>query len=206
MKATDGQLPAAPKRGQYDRALSRGERQAAQRERVMLALISLSATQRELNLANVVEAAGIGRNTFYEYFDDIDHALLALKSRAVRELATRIDAELHEARTPHERVRGLARAWALNLSESRTLSTLALRAQSEAIEPTQLSALGQHLVSVLAGEFGAQAALPGISEPLRRIMVATLFDAVSRAHLNSQPMTLEALQSTLADLALRLLR
>ena len=75
------ELEPAPKRGQYDRALSRRDRQDAQRERVIGALAILSASERELSISNVVEVAGIGRNTFYEYFDDVDHALGAIRSR-----------------------------------------------------------------------------------------------------------------------------
>ena len=90
MKRTE--IEPAPKRGQYDRALSRRDRQAAQRERVITALAALSAAERELSIANVVELAGIGRNTFYEYFDDIEHALTAIKARVLRELVLRSEA------------------------------------------------------------------------------------------------------------------
>src|SRR6185369_9968049 len=104
MKPPELELVAAPKRGRYDRALSRRERQAAQRERVIAAIAALSATDRELSVANVVELAGIGRNTFYEYFDDLEHALIEVKSRALREFSDRADAALLSARTPLERI------------------------------------------------------------------------------------------------------
>src|SRR5438105_1117384 len=113
MKPTE--LEPAPKRGQYDRALSRRERQDAQRERVIAALSALTAENRELSLANIVETAGIGRNTFYEYFDDVEHALATVKARALRELGARIEATMRVARTPLERIRALARAWAEHL-------------------------------------------------------------------------------------------
>jgi len=129
MKPSEVELIPAPKRGQYDRALSRRERQAAQRERVIAAIAALSVTERELNIANVVELAGIGRNTFYEYFDDIEHALLVIKRRASLELASRVEGALSAARTPLERIRALARAWTENLFENPTLVRLALRAQ-----------------------------------------------------------------------------
>ena len=103
MKPTDVELVPAPKRGRYDRGLSRRERQAAQRERVIAAIAALSAAERELSVASVVEIAGIGRNTFYEYFDDLEHALLTIKGRALREFAPRVEAALQVARTPLER-------------------------------------------------------------------------------------------------------
>src|SRR6188768_4079764 len=115
MKPLEPELVPAPKRGRYDRALSRSERQAAQRERVIAAVATLSARDPELSVASVVELAGIGRNTFYEYFDDLEHALAATRSRALREFAARVTSALQVARTPLERVRALARAWTENL-------------------------------------------------------------------------------------------
>ncbi|HEY3254688.1 MAG TPA: hypothetical protein VGJ91_12095 [Polyangiaceae bacterium] len=200
------ELVPAPKRGQYDRALSRRERQAAQRERVIAAIAAISATNRELSVANVVEVAGIGRNTFYEYFDDLEHALAAIKARALRDFAPRVDAAMQAARTPLERIRALARVWTEHLLEHPAQVKLALRAQAEPIEATQLSLLGQHIAGVLNAEIEARSALPGLAEPLRVAVVAALFDAVSRAHLNVRTMSSEDLQRVLAEWSLRLLR
>jgi len=206
MKAPDVELVPAPKRGRYDRALSRQARQAAQRERVIAAIAALGATDRELSVAQVVELAGIGRNTFYEYFDDLEHALAAIQSRALRDLSLRVESVLPAARTPLERIRALARAWAENLSENPGQVKLALRAQAELIEATQLSVLGQYLAGLLSAELEGRSALPGLAEPLRVAVVAALFDAVSRAHLNVRAMTSDELQRVLADWSLRVLR
>src|SRR5450432_4064060 len=94
------ELIPAPKRGLYDRGMSRNERQATQQERVIAAIAALLAARRELSVASVVEHAGIGRNTFYEYFDDIAHALRAIDSRVRGELNTRVESALRLARTP----------------------------------------------------------------------------------------------------------
>jgi AcrR family transcriptional regulator len=204
MKALE--IEPAPKRGQYDRALSRRERQAVQRERVITALAALGVTQKELSIANVVELAGIGRNTFYEYFDDIDHALAAINERALRELAKELDSSVSAARTPLERIRALARAWSENLFSDPPLVRLALRPQPEFTDAAQLSGLGQYLASVLSAQHEARSALPGLADALRVRAVAAVFDAVSRAHFGPQPMSVEQLQSVLADLSLRLLR
>src|SRR3954470_3553556 len=107
----DPDLKPAPKRGRYDRGLSRRERQSAQRERVVAAVIELVASERALNVANVVHLAGIGRNTFYEYFDDIEHALSAIQARAVREFSARVELVVPDVQAPLERVRAIARAW-----------------------------------------------------------------------------------------------
>jgi len=206
MKPTEVELVPAPKRGRYDRGLSRRERQAAQRERVIAAIAALSAAERELSVASVVEIAGIGRNTFYEYFDDLEHALLTIKGRALREFAPRVEAALQVARTPLERVRALARVWAENLLQNPAQVKLALRAQAELVEATQLSVLGEYVAGVLGAEVDARTALPGLAEPLRVAVVAALFDAVSRAHLNVSAMTSEELQRVLADWSVRVLR
>jgi AcrR family transcriptional regulator len=200
------EIESAPKRGQYDRALSRRERQDAQRERVIGALAALGAADRELSIANVVELAGIGRNTFYEYFDDVDHALTVIKARALRELGARLDARLQVARTPLERVRGVARAWADALIANPPLQRLALRAQQEIADPAELSALGRHVVVVLSAQVEARSALPGLADPVRLTAVGAVFDSVSRAHLGSRSMSVDELHGVLADLALRLLR
>jgi AcrR family transcriptional regulator len=200
------EIEPAPKRGQYDRALSRRERQAAQRERVITALAALSAAERELSIANVVELAGIGRNTFYEYFDDIEHALTAIKTRALRDLIARLESTMPAARTPLEQIRVLARAWAENLFIEPALVRLALRAQSEIVDAAQLSVLALHLVGVLSAQHEARSALPGLADTLKVGAVAAAFDAVSRAHFGPRPMSVEELQGVLADLSLRLLR
>lgn len=196
----------APKRGRYDRALTRSERYAAQRERVIAAITALIASGHALNVGNVVQVAGIGRNTFYEYFDDIDHALVSIKARALSDFSRRLDAALQNARTPLERVRALSRAWTEHLVEAPTLAKIALRAESAAIEPTQLSALAQHLVKVLSSDLLAREGLPGIGEPLRVVVVAALFDAVSRSHFSVRPQAPDELQRLLSELSLRLLR
>jgi AcrR family transcriptional regulator len=200
------EVEPAPKRGQYDRALSRRERQAAQHERVITALAALSATKRDLSIANVVELAGIGRNTFYEYFDDVDHALTVIKARVLRDLVARLESSVQAARTPLERIRALARAWAENLFIDPPLVRLALQAQPEIADASQLSVLGQHLAAVLSAQHEARSALPGLADTLKVSAVAAVFDAVSRAHFGPRPMSVEELQSALADLSLRLLR
>ena len=179
----------------------------AQRERVIAAIAALSAdNDRELSVANVVEVAGIGRNTFYEYFDDLEHALSATKGRALSDFAPRLAAAMQVARTPLERMRALVRVWTENLLVNPARVKLALRAQPELIDATQLSALGQHIAGVMNAELDARSALPGLAEPVRVAVVAALFEAVSRAHLNVRAMTSEELQRVLTDWSLRLLR
>ena len=196
------ELIPAPKRGHYDRALTRHERQAAQQERVLAAVAAVALAGRELSVASVVEHARIGRNTFYEYFDDVEHALAAINGRARRELVTRVESALLLARTPLERIRALARAWAESVSVNSDFAMLAVSARRGSAE---LSVLGRCIVAVLEGELESRSALPGLGDRLRTTAVAAVFDAVTRVHLaTSSPA--EDLPRTLADLALRLLR
>ena len=199
------ELVPAPKRGLYDRAMSRHERQAAQQERVIAAIAAVAALGRELTVASVVEHAGIGRNTFYEYFDDVEHALTALNARARGELSSRVESALRSTRTPIERVRALARAWTENLSGNPALARVALRARVGKNNPEELSELGRYVVLVLENEVESRGALPGLVDRLRRVAVAAVFEAMSRAYLVEEPAS-DDLQRILADLALRLLR
>ena len=108
----------APGRGQYDRTLSRARRQAEQRERLLLAAAEAFALDRRgVGLSAVVQRAGTGRNTFYEYFDDVEHALRAVRTRVVARLEAALTSSLSTARTPVERLRVVSRAYFESLSE-----------------------------------------------------------------------------------------
>src|SRR5580765_2271924 len=95
----------APGRGCYDRTQSRQQRHAEQRDRLIASVAALAVGGDELTVGAIVARAGVGRNTFYEYFDDVGHALRVLKQRAVRELATAVEESLRGARAPLERLR-----------------------------------------------------------------------------------------------------
>jgi AcrR family transcriptional regulator len=204
MKAAE--VESAPKRGQYDRALSRRDRQDAQRDRIFSALGALSADQLELSIANVVEIAGIGRNTFYEYFDGIEQALNAITSRALSELVTRTESNLKVARTPLERIRALARAWTESLLVNPQLVALVLRPGSKKVSAAQHSALAEYIADLLSRDLTARSALPGLGDPLRVSAVAAIFDTLSRECALGDKATGDKLQALLSELSLRLLR
>lgn len=107
------QLPA-PGRGAYDRSLSRAERDAQHRERLLLAAAEVFSTG-EITVARIVERAGVGRSTFYEFFDSPDHLLEHLEQRSLRALELALDAAYNEARTPLERLRAIMRSWLAEL-------------------------------------------------------------------------------------------
>lgn len=103
------QLPA-PGRGSYDRSLSRAERDQEHRERLFRAAAEV-LLEGELTTARIVERAGVGRSTFYEFFDSPEHLLAQFEQRVLRQIETELQIAFTEARTPLERVRAIVRRW-----------------------------------------------------------------------------------------------
>lgn len=111
-------LLPAPGRGQYDRSLSRARRQAEQQERLCVAAAEAFALKgSDLAVADIVGLAGTGRNTFYEYFDDVRHALSAVRARVTARLEGAIASALEGVRTPVERLRVISRVYFESLGE-----------------------------------------------------------------------------------------
>jgi AcrR family transcriptional regulator len=75
-----------------------------------LALASVGEAS-EPTIASVVKLAGVSRNTFYEYFDDLPHARTAAEQRAEQRLRARLRTAEEQTRTPVERWRALSHAW-----------------------------------------------------------------------------------------------
>lgn len=205
MKSAVALIPA-PKRGHYDRALSRHARQAEQRDRVLAAVVAIAASGQELSVGSVIGHAGIGRNTFYEYFDDVEHASRTVDTRVRGELVARVESGLRAARTPLERLRALARAWSESLFSNAPLGRFALRSRRPGVDPAELSGLGRYMLTVLEAEVEFQSPLPGLSDRLRTTAVASVFDSVSRVHLADDLAAADELQRLLTELSMRLLR
>jgi AcrR family transcriptional regulator len=105
------ELIPAPGRGQYDRRLPRERRLAEQRERLIVATALALAKSEAPSVAEVIALAGMGRNTFYEYFDDVSHARKAAEARGLRALEDALQRAEARTRTPVERFRAVAGAW-----------------------------------------------------------------------------------------------
>jgi len=197
----------APKRGCYDRTQTRQQRQVEQRDRLIASLAALTTSGEEPTVGGIVQRAGVGRNTFYEYFDDVGHALHVLKQRAVRELANAIDESLRSARAPLERLRATTRGWLQALAREPGLMTIALRPSPAHEDASQASLLALHLRSVLAVlalDSGTAAALPGIRNEKKRIAVSAVFETLGRDSPGAA--TREETLRLLSDLAAALLR
>jgi AcrR family transcriptional regulator len=197
------QLPA-PGRGAYDRSLSRSERDAQHRERLLLAAAEVLA-HGPATVARIVERAGVGRSTFYEFFDGPEHVLDHLEQRVLRAIETGLDAAFNEARTPLERVRAIARSWLVELEARPVEARVAL---TRRIGNELLSPAGKLLHQVL--ERCIQAArsdgMPWFNsaDDVSQLAAAAAVEAVSRRHLAGHP--LRDAQRMLAELITKLLR
>jgi AcrR family transcriptional regulator len=194
----------APGRGAYDRSLSRAERDAQHRERLLRATAEI-LLESELTMARVIERAGVGRSTFYEFFDSPEHAVTHLQQRALRSLQQALEAAFSAAHTPLERLRAIARAWLREL-DARQLDArvmLAHRVHRDALSPAGATLLAVlQRVAPATPQPGA-ASLNG-ADDASLLATAAAVEAVSRRHLADQPMR-DGVR-TLTELMVKLLR
>jgi AcrR family transcriptional regulator len=197
------QLPA-PGRGAYNRRLSRAERDAQHRERLLLAAAEVLA-HGPPTVARIVERAGVGRSTFYEFFDSPEHLLEHLEQRTVRTLEAALESAFEEARTPLERVRAVVRSW-LSLLEARPVEarvSLTRRLGSELLSPAGklLHQLLERCVSAArqdgVGSFTA-------TDDVSLLAAAAAVEALTRRHLAGGP--IRDAPRALAELIAKLLR
>lgn len=198
------QLIPAPGRGAYDRSLSRTERQAEHRERLLFATAEV-LKEGQLTIAKIVERAGVSRSTFYEFFDSPEHILAQLEQRAVKALEAALDEALARARTPLERVRAVTRAWldVIEAQRSEAVVALSRRVGSELLSPaaqTLLTTLGRIAQAARADGAGWL----GAGDDVGLLAAAAAVEALSRRHLLSTP--LRDAQRTLSDTISKLLR
>lgn len=123
-------IEAAPARGCYDRALSRQARQAEQKARLVGWIAEVYRERGpDLTVQDVVQAAGVGRNTFYEYFDGLEHALDYAAQTYAKALHERIVIAVDAARTPIAKLRELSRAWFHEVESDPAHAALLLRSR-----------------------------------------------------------------------------
>jgi AcrR family transcriptional regulator len=197
------QLPA-PGRGAYDRSLSRSERDAQHRERLLLAAAEV-LMHGPATVARIVERAGVGRSTFYEFFDSPEHLLEHLEHRALRALESALEAAFNEARTPLERVRAITRTWFMELEARPAEARVAL---TRRIGGDLLAPASKLLHRVL--ERSVQAARQdgmgwhNAADDVSLLAAAAAVEALSRRHLAGRP--LHDAPRTLSELVTKLLR
>lgn len=218
MAAREALVPA-PGRGQYDRRLPRERRMSEQRERLIAAAAVAGVREEAPAVSSIVKIAGVGRNTFYEYFDDVKHALEAAEAATVRRLDELLRDAENTARTPVERWRALARAW-LGFAEDEpfaTLLALAVGARSGSTSSGARvleAALGRSLETLrLAGVSAPPAgpervlALSSVGEAFARAVAkAALPKENDEPPVASTAFERDRLERALVDVAVRLLR
>ena len=206
-------LIPAPGRGQYDRRQPREARILEQRARLLSATALAFARETAPTIASVVKIAGVSRNTFYEFFDDLEHARAAAAERAHRELVQALRAAEERTRTPVERLRAVTRAWLEWATAAPADAALALQAGREGLAPAtrELEAAFTRASAILRGS-GVQAPA---HDALRVTLLAAGAEALVRRLLalgarsadgSPSHAEVERTERTLTEVAVRLLR
>jgi len=208
-------LAPAPGRGQYDRRQPREARLLEQKARLLSATALSLARNRDATIADVVRVAGVSRNTFYEYFDDLAHARVAAEQRALHRLTTELRGAELQTRTPVERWRALVHAfmsWVLAAPADALLCLEGVRVGLSIAGSALETAFSRSLSTVRASGVRAQdqdglraVALAGAGEALARRVIAERWKdpAVESGRLERER---ERVERALVDAAVRLLR
>lgn len=208
-------LVPAPGRGQYDRRQPRDARLLEQKARLLSATALAVARSAEATIADVVKVAGVSRNTFYEYFDDLAHARAAAVQRAEHRLATLLRGAEEQTRTPVERWRALSHSfmsWVTSAPADALLCLEDVRAGLSGAGRALETAFSRSLSIVRAAGVRAQD-----QDGLRAVALAAAGEAFARRIIAEQwgnpppePARLERererVERALAEAAVRLLR
>lgn len=203
----------APARGRYSRVLTRVERDAQQRARLLRAG-ALALGDSELTVARVIGIAGVGRSTFYEFFDDPAHLQQELTKRFVQSATQDLKGTLD---TSESAARQLDETQARRLLANIAEVWIALIEQCETEARALLSgAMGQHGLSLaieplrlvverflrLMSERGSRAWVDAHAE-VQVLAALAAAQMITRRHLM---MRLAQPQLALLDIFVRMLR
>lgn len=194
----------APGRGAYDRSLSRPERDAQHRERLLRATAEI-LLEGNLTVARIIQRAGVGRSTFYEFFDAPDHVVSHVEQRVLSSFGQALGAAFAAAHTPLERLRASVRSF-LAVAESRPLDAqVALMRRDES---EMLSAAGKLFHASLT-RIARAAQVEGVAvlaagEELSLLAAAASVEVVMRRHLRGPALRDPA--RSLNELVVKILR
>jgi AcrR family transcriptional regulator len=203
----------APGRGQYDRRQPREARLLEQRARILAAAAAVLAANPSATVGAVVQLAGVSRNTFYEYFDDLDHARGAVEHRAAQRIEQALRAAEQQTRTPVERWRALVHAWLDWALDAPNDARLMLSEAREGVSMAGLAleaALARSLATLRASGVGGAE-----QDALRVTAVAAAGEAFARRLAARRPAEVDGARTrreqtrferALVDVAVRLLR
>ncbi len=200
----------APGRGQYDRHQTREQRLSEQRDRLLAATARILVGDGPRNVARVIALAGVGRSTFYEYFDDLEHAQRAALAAVAHRVEESLAAAERRSRTPVERLRALAAAWLAEVEDDPAAMLLALVTHRDALSLAG-SAFERAIARAL--EVVASSGVSTAREPLRVRAVAAAAEAFARPYATAclaadpAPVAVRiAAERVLVNVAVRLLR
>jgi AcrR family transcriptional regulator len=163
------------------------------------------ALEGDVTVARIVARAGVGRSTFYEFFDAPEHALAHLEQRVMNGLEQAFAAALSSAHTPLDRLRALLRAFIAAL-EARPLEARVVLLRRK--EPEHSSVVGRALHAALTRLAQAaerdDVALLAARDEVALLAATAIAEAVARRHLNGPPLP-DATRS-LTELVTKILR
>jgi AcrR family transcriptional regulator len=184
---------------------SADDRALARRDQILrAALVARIEKGCGATVADVVSIAGVGRNTFYELFDDVEHAVGAAEDVSVGEIERELDRATNEARTPIDRLRRLSGAWLTVVSAHGDFVRSVV--ERERPVPDRLGAALRARLSetlTIAKEAGAIAQRP---EGARLIAVTGAFRAVALEIAQSGRTDVSRDAEILVDVTLRAFR
>ena len=178
----------------------------AQRERLLRA-VAAAAVEGEPNVSRVAALARAGRASFYEFFDDFEHALATVRATAITSLERALNGALERERAPYAALRALAAELLATIRASPEASLCAL-----APGAGNASALGACFARALEGWLSASSGAGFITprSDERRLLLAT---GAAEAFARRTALTQLSRGSTdtddgrvLADALMRLLR
>lgn len=162
---------------------------------------------RSVTVADVLSRAGVGRNTFYIHFRDVEDVLRAAEGEALSMLRTALT-RAYDQRTPLEKLRRIAIEWVTLAEEEPHFLMLVLRGNG-----TPYGAhfrLQEMLVAALARVAAAASAAGALGrrvEPTRLRCLAGAFVASAEALIEREPpKDAIGVSDELVAVALRLLR
>lgn len=124
----------APPRGRYDRRSTPEERLRAQRWRLMQA-VARAFVEREPSVSRVAAISRVGRASFYEFFDDFEHALAIVRSLSIDGLDRTLEAALTRERAPVAALRAITQAFLEALQRWPEAALVALASDGEETSP-----------------------------------------------------------------------
>lgn len=167
------------RRGRYDRGLSLAERDTLARARWVDAVVEAAGVSTvRPTVAQMCAIAGMGRNAFYLHFQDVEEALQG----ATQEMGIRLSEVLQagaQARTPIERLRGLAHSWHSFVFESVLRARFCLRVEDGEAQSVAGRVLLEELRGLVEESVGRGLVAP--SATARLVPAAGAVETLARA-------------------------